>query len=188
VTEAHPILFGKLPTHGDFIARGLDLAAVGAWDAWISDGLETARASLGARFDDEHERTPPWRFVDGPGRFGHGWRAGAMAPSIDAAGRRFMIVVAAEGLTAREAGGGEAIAEAMEGVIYRAFEGGWDADSVIASAAEPLAWIAEAPAAGPAPTRRWWTLGGPEHGPAMVEGAPERVFLAVFAGEAESAR
>ncbi|HVM99749.1 MAG TPA: type VI secretion system-associated protein TagF [Caulobacteraceae bacterium] len=179
MTDARPILFGKLPTHGDFIARGLDLAAVGAWDAWVSDGLEAARVALGERFDAEHERTPPWRFVDGPGPLGAAWRAGAMAPSIDAAGRRFMIVLAADGLSADEASAGEVLAEAMEGLIYDAFEQGWDADRVIQATGAPIAGVAAS--AAPPPRRRWWTLGGPDHGPAAVEGGPERVFEQIFA-------
>jgi type VI secretion system protein ImpM len=181
VTAAAPILFGKLPTHGDFVARGLGLDAVGAWDLWLSEGLEAARAALGERFEDEHDRIPPWRFVDGPGRFGGAWRAGALAPSIDAAGRRFMIVLAAEGLSAGEAGIGEAIAEAMEGLIYRAFDEGLDADHVIEAAQSP---IAAASSAGAAPRARWWTLGGPDHDPASVDGGPDGVIARMFAAGA----
>ena len=169
----HPVLFGKLPSHGDFISRGLDLTGCDAWDRWASEGLQAAHEALGERFDDAHDRAPPWRFVDGPGRFGRDWRAGALAPSIDAAGRRFMIMLAADGLSSDQAGGGgEAIAEQMEGLIYQAFESGWDADEAIAAAHAPVTMIA----AGPPPRPRWWTLGGFDHQPATLAGGLDRLF------------
>ena len=175
----HPILFGKLPTHGDFIQRGLDLTACDAWDRWASEGLEAARAALGERFEDAHDRAPPWRFIDPPGRFGRDWRAGALAPSIDAAGRRFMIMVAADGLSSDQAGGGgEAIAEEMEALIYQAFESGWDADATIQAAHGPVARLG----ADAAPPRaRWWTLGGFDHEPATLAGGPEGLFALMLA-------
>jgi type VI secretion system protein ImpM len=180
-------LFGKLPAHGDFVARGLDLPAHEAWDEWISAGLGAARERLGERFDEEHDSVPPWRFIDGPGDLGEAWRAGALAPSIDAAGRRFMIMLAAEGLSQGEAGGGgEAIAEAMEGLIYQAFESDWDADSVIEAARRPLSDLTDEPVG--APRRRWWTLGGPEHDPAVVEGGPQGVLARMFAADAAAGR
>ena len=170
----HPILFGKLPSHGDFISRGLDLTACDAWDRWASEGLEAARAALGERFDDAHDRAPPWRFIDPPGRFGQDWRAGALAPSIDAAGRRFMIMLAADGLSSDQAGGGgEAIAEEMEALIYQAFESGWDADAAIEAAQAPVDRIG--PESAP-PRPRWWTLGGFDHEPATLAGGPGGLF------------
>jgi type VI secretion system ImpM family protein len=169
-----PVLFGKLPSHGDFIQRGLDLTACDAWDRWASEGLQAARTALGECFDDAHDSAPPWRFIDPPGRFGREWRAGALAPSIDAAGRRFMIMLAADGLSSDQAGGGgEAIAEEMEGLIYHAFESGWDADAAIEAARGPV----DSMSATGSPTRpRWWTLGGFDHPPATLEGGLDRLF------------
>jgi type VI secretion system ImpM family protein len=169
-----PVLFGKLPSHGDFIQRGLDLTACDAWDRWASEGLQAARTALGERFDDAHDSAPPWRFIDPPGRFGREWRAGALAPSIDAAGRRFMIMLAADGLSSDQAGGGgEAIAEEMEALIYQAFESGWDADATITAAREPVASLG---VDGAPPRPRWWTLGGPGHDPVTLAGGAEGVL------------
>ncbi|MEJ0065105.1 MAG: type VI secretion system-associated protein TagF [Caulobacteraceae bacterium] len=188
---AHPILFGKLPTHGDFVQRGLDLTACDAWDRWASEGLAAARAALGEGFDDAHDRAPPWRFIDPPGRFGRHWRAGALAPSIDAAGRRFMIMVAADGLSSDQAGGGgEAIAEEMEALIYQAFESGWDADATIEAAQGPVERLT---AEGAAPRPRWWTLGGFDHEPAALAVGPDGLFAQMLvpappASGAEEAR
>jgi type VI secretion system ImpM family protein len=186
VRGPRPVLFGKLPSHGDFISRGLDLTACDAWDRWASGGLETARASLGERFDDAHDRAPPWRFIDSPGRFGPDWRAGALAPSIDAAGRRFMIMLAAEGLSSAQAGGGgEAIAEEMEALIYQAFEAGWNADATIEAAQAPVERL---PVGGldPEPAAaqpRWWTLGGFDHEPASRPSGPEGLFAQMLGSD-----
>ena len=180
-----PVLFGKLPSHGDFIQRGLDLTACDAWDRWASEGLQAARTALGECFDDAHDSAPPWRFIDPPGRFGREWRAGALAPSIDAAGRRFMIMLAADGLSPEQAGGGgEAIAEQMEALIYQAFESGWDADATIEAAKPPVAGIGEV---GAVAAPRWWTLGGFDHQPASSAGGAEGLFRSMLGRPGEEA-
>ena len=185
VTGVRPVLFGKLPSRGDFISRGLDLTACDAWDRWASEGLDAARTRLGERFDDAHDRAPPWRFIDAPGRFGPDWRAGALAPSIDAAGRRFMIMLAAEGLSSVQAGGGgEAIAQEMEALIYQAFEAGWDADATIVAAQAPVSRLnMEGAPARP----RWWTLGGFDHEPASSRGGPEGLFTQMLGSDGHGA-
>jgi type VI secretion system protein ImpM len=178
------VLFGKLPSHGDFISRGLDLTACDAWDRWASEGLQEARTTLGERFDDAHDRAPPWRFIDAPGRFGADWRAGALAPSIDGAGRRFIIMLAAEGLTPELAGGGgEAIAEEMEALIYRAFEAGWDADATIEATQAPVGALR---AEGPPIRPRWWTLGGFDHEPASSASGPVGLFARMLGAGQEA--
>ena len=45
-----PILFGKLPAHGDFVARGIDAAGRAELDDWLSASLADARAALGEAF------------------------------------------------------------------------------------------------------------------------------------------
>src|ERR1700744_5108989 len=91
-----PFLFGKLPAHGDFVSRGLTAPEVEAWDGWASQAMEALRDASPA-FEQAHDATPPWRFVAGPSRLGPGWRAGALAPSIDAVGRRFVVVLGVQG-------------------------------------------------------------------------------------------
>ncbi|HYD46690.1 MAG TPA: type VI secretion system-associated protein TagF, partial [Phenylobacterium sp.] len=70
VTGRRIWLFGKLPSHGDFVARGLDTGTRAAWDAWLSEGVGGARAALGEAFDAAYEIAPPWRFVLAPGPLG----------------------------------------------------------------------------------------------------------------------
>jgi type VI secretion system ImpM family protein len=152
VNVARAFLFGKLPRHGDFVARGLTAQSREAWDGWLTSSLAQSREELGEGFEAAHESAAPWRFVRPPGSFGSAGQAGALAPSIDSAGRRFFIVVGGEAPPARAEAG---IAEQMEGLIYRAFEERLDADAM-ASAAQALLDGAAGDAAG-APRERWWT-------------------------------
>lgn len=170
IAQPHAAVFGKLPTHGDFIARGLSETARLAWDEFASAGLERARAELGEGFEAAHQAAPPWRFVLGPGAFGPGWRAGAMAPSVDRADRLFVIAVFAEELDPESAGAvGERIADEMERVIYLAFQQGLDADGVAAEAGRAMAAVlAQSDASGPAPSARWWTDAGAGEGAPIV--------------------
>jgi type VI secretion system protein ImpM len=124
--------FGKLPTHGDFVSRGLGADEREAWDAWSSAGLEAARAALGATFESRHDTAPPVRFAFGSGAFGPGWSTGALTASIDATGRRFIVVLGLRTDAAPSAR--ERIAEAAEAEIYHAFDAGADVDAMVAKA------------------------------------------------------
>ncbi|HEX7757932.1 MAG TPA: type VI secretion system-associated protein TagF [Caulobacteraceae bacterium] len=153
MTGPAPFVFGKLPGHGDFVQRGLGGASRDAWDHWASAGLARAREVLGERFDTVHEQAPPWRFCVGPGPLGPDWRVGALAPSVDRVGRRFLIVVGADGLEPPQARSA-VLAERMEGLIYDAFEGDWDADGLVEAAGRTLDTVDWA-AAGEAPVGAW---------------------------------
>ncbi len=172
LTGPAPFVFGKLPTHGDFVQRGLAGPVRSAWDDWASAGLARAREALAERFDAVHEQAPSWRFSIGPGPLGPLWRVGALAPSVDRVGRRFLIVVGADALAPPQAHSA-ALAEGMEALIYDAFEGDWDADTLVDAAARTLDdcdWAAT----GEAPEGVW--IG------AVDEGAPR--LADVFAPDA----
>lgn len=162
-------LFGKLPAHGDFVRRGLDDAGEAAWDDWASTALAARSDALGTDFEDAHAFAPPWRFVLGPGGLsGAGWSAGAVMASLDGAGRRFVVVLGAAGLSAGVAlAHGAAIAGRAETVGRKALEDGLDVDAAAAALA-PLAVpdddagaVAFTRFADPAPQGPgvWWTVG-----------------------------
>lgn len=152
LSPARAFLFGKLPRHGDFVGRGLTPQSRGEWDDWLSTVLDRSREELGESFEAIHEVAPPWRFVLAPGPFGPDGQAGALAPSIDAAGRRYFIVVGGEGPpVSAEAG----IAEQMEDLIYRAFGEGLDADALAGAAQAVLDEAGEGETG--ARQERWWT-------------------------------
>jgi type VI secretion system protein ImpM len=88
-------LFGKVPAHGDFVRRGLPTTFVGPWDAWLQDGMATARERLGDRWAALWDSAPPWRFALPAGACGPDAVAGVLLPSEDMVGRRFPITLAA---------------------------------------------------------------------------------------------
>ena len=155
-------LFGKLPAHGDFVARGLPAAAREELDHWLAASLADARDALGGSFERSYDRAPPWRFaaegVDG-------WTAGAMAPSVDGVGRRYPVLVARTGIAAVAV---EVVAEQLEHLLYEALAGRWDADRLVAHAAGSAEPAAHSPwTLG----ERWWTLGCGVAGEWMFEQA-----------------
>lgn len=161
---ATPFLFGKLPTHGDFVTRGLSAAAERVWDDWASAEIAAAREALGDDFDAAHDASPPWVFVGGPGVLGDSWRCGAATASIDSAGRRYLVVAGHDGLTAAEAAfTGFAGAMAAEGALRRILVEGLDADAAVAAVedglAPPEALSAAAAAQACATTGVWWACG-----------------------------
>ncbi len=157
-----PFLFGKLPAHGDFVSRGLAPPEVEAWDAWASAALEALRAASSG-FEAAHEAAWPWRFIAGPSRLGPGWRAGALAPSIDAAGRRFVVVAGVQWADpACAATCGVAFAEKAEQTLYRALGERLTADETLAALGEVTGALAEhlrvaaILAAVPTGAGAWW--------------------------------
>lgn len=134
LTPLSAFAFGKLPTHGDFVARGLLGQDRETWDAWASVGLEEARLALGPDFEARHDAAPPVRFSFGPGRFGGGWQVGAFAPSVDSIGRRFIILLGARARLAPATETIDRLASVAESEIYRAFEAAADIDTMMASA------------------------------------------------------
>lgn len=84
-------VFGKLPSAGDFVSRGFDAAARDALDLWITQSLSNARLHSGVEFEDAYDAAPPWLYCITAGPQPH---QGALIPSIDAAGRRFPLLVA----------------------------------------------------------------------------------------------
>lgn len=140
-------LFGKLPSHGDFVSRSLSAAEKAELDGWLSHEVAAARDRLGEEFDGLFDSAPPCRFAwDDSG----GWMAGAMAASMDSAGRRFPLLVGRRTLAAEQAA---AAAEACETAIYDAFGGGWTADQLFGSVDQ-----APPPSADEAPAAGWWAV------------------------------
>ena len=89
-------LFGKLPSHGDFLRRRASDAFVDAWDAWLRECLAESRAALGERWLDVYLTSPAWRFVCAPGACGPAPVIGLMVPSVDRVGRYFPLTLVAE--------------------------------------------------------------------------------------------
>jgi len=89
-------LYGKLPSHGDFIRRRVSNPFVEAWDGWLRQCLSDSRDTLGDRWVDVYLTSPAWRFVSSPGVCGPTAAIGLMVPSVDRVGRFFPLTLVAE--------------------------------------------------------------------------------------------
>lgn len=157
------VLFGKLPAHGDFVARGLSTNERAWWDGALSAGLVAAGGV--AMSTAAYDRAPPWRFLlSRP----EGELSGTLAASMDAAGRRFPVMVAYRGRDS-------AMAAGCEMAVYDALADGWTADALLAA-------VRAADAPPPPVARGWWVDGGAVDGHAPVEdGDPAVVIPAMIA-------
>jgi type VI secretion system protein ImpM len=88
-------LFGKLPSHGDFLRRRASDAFVDAWDGWLRECLAASREALGERWLDVYLTSPAWRFVCAAGTCGPAPVIGLMVPSVDRVGRYFPLTLVA---------------------------------------------------------------------------------------------
>ncbi len=89
-------LYGKLPSHGDFLQRAVGDAFVNDWDAWLQAGLSSSRRALGDGWLDVYLTSPVWRFALAGGVLGVPAWAGVLMPSVDRVGRYFPLTLVAE--------------------------------------------------------------------------------------------
>ncbi len=85
--------YGKLPTRGDFVGRGLPARWRSDWDGWLQRGLALAASTLDAATLRERLGTfAPWRYLALPAP-GEIW-CGIIMASHDRVGRAFPLTVA----------------------------------------------------------------------------------------------
>jgi type VI secretion system protein ImpM len=144
------IVIGKLPFHGDFVARGLSGGERHKIDQWLTASMAAARDQFGSGFDEIFDRTPPWRFAWRDDQ----WTAGALAPSIDSTGRKFPLLVALCNLAEGQV---KAAARLCEDAASEAIALGWGADQLLEAIAAATITPDESPA-----VEGWWNedLGG----------------------------
>lgn len=146
-------LYGKIPSHGDFVRRNLPDTFLMPWDQWLQDCLAHTQDALGEAFDDVWDEARAWRFRIGPGTCGPAAAQGILLPSSDWVGRRFPLTAArlSDGVGADlPAAWFEALAARLGDAVAR----GERADELAAS----LAAFDDTPAgdAGEAPSEGWW--------------------------------
>jgi len=87
-------LFGKLPTHGDFVQRNLPAGFVSGWDGWLQSFIAGTKEQIGVDWLDIYLTSPIWRFVFSHGVIDeHKW-IGIMMPSVDHVGRYYPFTIA----------------------------------------------------------------------------------------------
>ena len=63
-------LLGKLPSHGDFLRRGVASELAAPLDAWLAAAVAASRETLGAGWLDAYLTAPVWRFALAAGTCG----------------------------------------------------------------------------------------------------------------------
>jgi type VI secretion system protein ImpM len=82
--------YGKLPSRGDFVSRGMPRSWSRGWDEWLQRGLAHAARRLGAATLRERlQAMPPWACAFGPVQAGEPMWLGAVVASCDRVGRIF---------------------------------------------------------------------------------------------------
>ena len=149
-----PWFFGKMPSAGDFVWRGIDADTRDSLDRWLSDEMQGARAAFPEQFERRYAQAPAWCFVND--NAGPGWSGGMLCASMDRVGRHFPFII---GASAVDVAAAVAVAGACCEVVNRAFAEGWEPDRLRAAPLHPapLPW---------SPTRSSWALLG-EEGPAL---------------------
>jgi len=101
--------FGKVRSHGDFVARRLPASFTRVWDDWLQSGLQASREQLGPGWLNTYLSSPIWRFALAPGVCGAQAWAGVLMPSVDRVGRHFPLTIAVGGVGAVGASGGSPV-------------------------------------------------------------------------------
>lgn len=81
--------YGKIPTLGDFVHRGLSRRQVETWDEWLQGCMSESRRVLGDEWLDLYLEAPVWYFAAGPGNIDQQTWVGVLIPSVDRVGRYF---------------------------------------------------------------------------------------------------
>ncbi len=89
-------LYGKLPSHGDFLRRRVPDPFLAAWDPWLQESIARSRSALGEKWLELFLTSPVWRFACSPGACGPAPMVGLIAPSVDKVGRYFPFTLMSE--------------------------------------------------------------------------------------------
>ena len=96
--DSRPGFFGKLPSHGDFVSRGLAREFTDEWDLWLQHCVAESKATLGDAWTDSYLVSPIWRFVVAADVCGTSVWSGIVFPSVDRVGRYFPMTIAVAAL------------------------------------------------------------------------------------------
>ncbi len=89
-------VFGKLPSHPDFIRINAGGAGARAWDEWVSAGLEAARRAWAGGWEERFDQSSPLCFTAHPTEDPAEAMVGYCRPGGDRSGRRYPFSVFAE--------------------------------------------------------------------------------------------
>lgn len=85
--------YGKIPSQGDFIKRGMTMKFTEPWCKWIQNGFYHSREQLNDTWKEHYLNSPIWHFVFTSPLYDNLW-LGLMMPSTDQIGRYFPLMIA----------------------------------------------------------------------------------------------
>ncbi|MBI3871714.1 MAG: type VI secretion system-associated protein TagF [candidate division Zixibacteria bacterium] len=86
-------LFGKLPSHPDFVRLNASGPLPQALDQWFSEGLSAMRSAQGANWEEEFDRAAPFSFVFRHASEPQSALVGVCRAGRDQTGRRYPLAV-----------------------------------------------------------------------------------------------
>jgi type VI secretion system ImpM family protein len=95
-TSTNVGLFGKTPTHADFVRFNAGSPAARAWDEWMNASLAELRRSGGPEWEAKFDSAPTLRFIGRPSGDPRQIVAGHISPSRDESGRRYPLTIFCE--------------------------------------------------------------------------------------------
>lgn len=81
--------YGKVPTHGDFVGKGLPRSFREPWDTWVQMIMSTSRQQMGEAWIQHYLTCPLYRFALSSGICGEQAWLGVIIPSVDQVGRYY---------------------------------------------------------------------------------------------------
>jgi len=129
-----PGFHGKIPSHGDFVDRGITPSFLNKWDEWLQLAVASSREQLGEGWLDIYLTAPIWQFGLAAGAVDDSSWVGITVPSVDSVGRYFPLTIASK------IGSQQSLSaaffqsatwfEAIEDIALAALTEGFDADAL----------------------------------------------------------
>ena len=85
--------YGKLPSRGDFVGRGMPRAWLRTWDDWLQRAMAGAALRWGSGLREHLLAMPPWQGIVLPSQPGMAAWCVVVAASVDRVGRAFPMLL-----------------------------------------------------------------------------------------------
>jgi len=85
--------YGKLPTRGDFVSKGLPRSFIDPWDTWSRASILASQQQLGETWLDSYLTSPPYWYALSAHNCGKQLWIGVVIPSVDSVGRYFPLTL-----------------------------------------------------------------------------------------------
>lgn len=85
--------YGKIPSKGDFVSKGLPRNFTDPWHFWITEALASSKKQLGDTWREHYLTAPLYQYVLSKNLCGNQLWIGVVIPSIDRVGRTYPMTI-----------------------------------------------------------------------------------------------